>query len=130
MQKRTISVPEFDYPRQLAHSNTLLVERRSAIRYLVTLKVEFRWTDSHGVPRLGQGVTRDISPRGTYVLASNCPPRDTKVQIEFELSPEAHELPALQIGAEGSVLRAKPTTSRAGRQGFAVQLRGTRVLTR
>jgi len=129
MQKHAILAFDFDCAQHRADSNNLLIERRNAIRYVVGLKVAFRWTDPQGLPRQAEGQTRDVSPKGTYVLAASCPPRAAKVQIEFELSPEAHGPQALLEG-QGSVLRAEPANSRAENQGFAVQLRRTRVLTR
>jgi hypothetical protein len=52
MQKPAISAVEhMDFARQRADSNALIIEQRAAIRYLVSLKVKFRWTDVHGLPR-------------------------------------------------------------------------------
>ena len=130
MQKHVISTFEFDRAHQRADPNALLIERRNAIRYVVGLKVAFRWTDPQGLPRQAEGRTRDVSPKGTYVLAASCPPRQAKVQIEFELSPEARGPQALRLEGQGSVLRVEPANGRAEHSGFAVQLRRTRVLTR
>jgi hypothetical protein len=130
MQKHAISAFEFDRAQQRIDSGTLLIEQRNAIRYVVGLKVAFRWTDPQGLSRQAEGGTRDVSPKGTYIWAASCPPRGAKVQIEFELSPEARGSQALRLEGQGSVLRAEPADSRAEHQGFAVQLRRTRVLTR
>ena len=113
-----------------ADPSILLTERRNAIRYLVGLKVAFRWTDVHGLQKQADGRTRDVSPKGAYVLAANGPPRGAKIQIEFELSPEPRGPHALRLEAQGSVLRVEPANGRAEHSGFAVQLRRTRVLTR
>jgi hypothetical protein len=130
MQKHAISALEFDRVRQRIDSNNLLIERRNAIRYVVGLKVAFRWTDPQGLPRQAEGRTRDVSPKGTYIWAADCPPRDAKVQTEFELSPEARGPQALRLEGQGSVVRAEPVNNRSEGRGFAVQLRRTRVLTR
>jgi hypothetical protein len=130
IQRHAIFSADADCAHQRADSNNLLIERRNAIRYVVGLKVAFRWTDPQGLPRQAEGRTRDVSPKGAYVLAPSCPPRDARVQIEFELSPEARGSQALRLEGQGSVLRAEPADSRTEHQGFAVQLRRTRVLTR
>lgn len=130
MQRHAIFSAEFDCAHQRADSSALPIEHRTAIRYAVSLNVAFRWTDPHGLPRQAEGRTRNVSPKGTYVLAADCPPRHAKVQIEFELSPEARGPQALRLEGQGSVLRVEPANGRAEHSGFAVQLRRTRVLTR
>ena len=130
MQRHAIFSAEFDCAHQRAGSNALLIERRAAIRYVVSLNVALRWTDPQGLPRKAEGRTRDVSPKGAYVLASDGPPRHAKVQIEFELSPEARGPQALRLEGQGSVLRVEPANSQTEHSGFAVQLRRTRVLTR
>jgi hypothetical protein len=130
MEKLAISAADLDFEPRRADSSTLLTERRNAIRYVVSLKVAFRWTDFHGLRKQADGQTRDVSPKGAFVLATNCPPHRAKVQIEFELSPKANGSQGLRLEAEGSVLRAEHADGRAEDQGFAIQLRRTRVLAR
>ena len=130
MQRHAISAADLGFEPRRADSNALLTERRNAVRYQVSLNVTFRWSDIHGLHKQADGQTRDVSPKGAYVLATSCPPRGAKVQIEFELSPDAHGSQALRLEGEGSVLRVEPANTRAQGQGFAVQLRRTRVLTK
>jgi hypothetical protein len=110
-------------------SNTLLAEQRTAIRYAVRLHVAFRWTDGRGLRRQAEGQTRDLSPKGAYVLAANCPPCGAKVQIEIELSTAEQELRTLRLGAECSVLRVESSRTQEQGQGFAIQIRRARFLT-
>jgi hypothetical protein len=111
-------------------SKAPLFEQRAAIRYRVNLRVEFGWADSCGNPRKSEGLTKNLSPRGAYVMAVGCPPPGTKVQIKFELSPCGSGSGPLWLEAQGSILRTELASGVPENRGFAVQLWRARAQTR
>jgi len=58
------------------------LERRRAARYELTIPVAFLWADHDGSALHAEGVTRDISDIGVYVLADKCPPLNSEVRVE------------------------------------------------
>lgn len=131
VQNRAISsveIPAGTLPS--AESKALPFEQRAAIRYEVKLRVEFRWTDGRGNSRKSEGLTENLSPKGAYVSAVECPSPNTKVQINFELSPSASESGSLWLEAQGSILRIEAASRASENRGFAVQLWRTRAQAR
>src|SRR5215472_2384159 len=60
-------------------------ERREQTRYGVKALVNFEWVDE-GVVRRGQGVTRDISPKGMFIYSDTKPPAkaDLHLDVSFQ----------------------------------------------
>jgi len=66
--------------------------------------VKFEGKNRGGSRHRGEGVTRDISTVGIYVLTEACPPVDALLQIQVQL-PSAPEGPGLQMRTSGRVVR-------------------------
>jgi len=61
-------------------------ERRRAVRYELQVPVAFIWENAEGGKFQAEGVTRDISDVGVYVLSEKCPPMKSKVRVEVMLA--------------------------------------------
>jgi hypothetical protein len=84
-------------------------ELRATVRYSLCARVVFRWRDESGQPREGRGCTRDISPRGAYVLASAGPPRGASVAMNIYLPTVATGARNVCVETTGQVLRTDPS---------------------
>ena len=62
------------------------LERRRAVRYELQVPVAFFWENAEGGKFQAEGVTRDISDVGVYVLSERCPPMKSKVRVEVMLA--------------------------------------------
>lgn len=123
MQNRPISTFEGQARlSQRAERKPLPHERRAAVRYGVRLRVELSWIDGGGSPRKSEGFTKNLSPKGAYVIAMECPPHDAKIQINFQLPPDASGSKHLWLEAQGSILRIESASEASEKRGFAVQL--------
>lgn len=69
----------------------------------------------------GRGETRDISPKGAYILTGRCPQRGAVVAITIYLPMLEGENRILSIEAEGRVLRVEPSSISGDFGGFSVQ---------
>jgi len=92
---------------------------RAVVRYALEARVVFTWTDDQGMQQKGLGWTRDISPKGVYVLALDCPPCRAQVTMSIYLPVPAQPSRVLSLEAEGPVLRVDPARD-GGCCGFSV----------
>ena len=67
---------------------------------------------------MGEGVTRDLSTEGMYVLTETCPPLHAKVQIQVQFPPLA-ESRGLRMRTSGHVLRRELIAGAKVHGGFA-----------
>jgi hypothetical protein len=72
---------------------------------------------STGVWLKGEGLTRDISKKGAYILTRTFPPINTHIRLEIILA--IRDLKYRLIG-NGRVLRVEPSSEPQKRGGFAV----------
>jgi len=87
---------------------------RRAVRYTAEAEVEFTWSDIRGV-QSGLGWTRDISPKGVYVVAPSCPPRGARVTMDIHFAFPAEPSRAFSLQGEGRTQRVD--SARKGRSG-------------
>jgi len=90
-------------------ARTSVKELRATVRYPLCARVVFSWRDESGHPREGRGCTRDISPKGAYVLASTGPPRGTSVAMNIYLPTVATGARNVRVEATDQVLRTDPS---------------------
>jgi len=83
--------------------------------------VVVRWTDREGNLQQARGCTRDISPKGTYVIASSSPPRGAAVDLDIFLPTLTPESQALRMETGGRVLRVDPSAEKSC-LGFSIQI--------
>lgn len=91
------------------HEGSLLMQRmdrRGATRYRMQLVVAFSWQDENGVVRGGQGRTRDINGRGSYIDSSEfTPPMGSYVEMNILLPYATPPKRVAELHAEGRVVR-------------------------
>jgi len=112
-----------------AESTPAAAELRAAIRHQAALKVQFRWITSDGTSRAAKGQTRNVSPRGAFIHAVQCPPAGTGVEVSFDLSFDQLGSSPLRLEAEAQVLRIERPRDSFAKRGFAVQFRRARMQT-
>jgi hypothetical protein len=93
---------------------------RAATRYALQVKVVFTWRDPAGSSREGRGETRDISQKGAFVIARDCPREGTAIAMNIYLPPLVGEKAPLRIATQGRVLRVEICGAATGESGFAV----------
>ena len=96
-------------------------DSRKTLRYEVRARAMFHWSDGNGISRESQGFTRDVSPKGAYVFAGECPPRGTQLEMVIDLPSLGKGSNDIRIRAECRVVRVDEKGGAAGVQGFSVQ---------
>ena len=96
------------------------MELRSVIRYSLAASATFSWAGL-GAQRLqGEGVTRDVSTEGAFVLTPSCPPTGAVVRIQILLPSFRVADRSLKLVAEGRVVRVEHLTHGEHANGFAI----------
>lgn len=83
----------------------------------------FHWKRSRNDHFQGEGVTRDISAAGVYVLTPTCPPVNSVVQVEV-IFQQLHRAATTRIKAGMKVLRVEHDVMNEGGSGFAAVGKG------
>jgi hypothetical protein len=96
-------------------------DARKTLRYEVRAHAVFRWVDRQGVSQECEGFTRDVSPKGAYIFASECPPRGTPMEMTIALPSAGKGTGNLHIRADCCVLRTEKVRAAQGTVGFSVQ---------
>jgi hypothetical protein len=96
-------------------------DSRKTLRYEVRARAVFHWDDRGGVSREGQGFTKNVSPKGAYVLASECPPQGTPMEMTIDLPSLGKGSNNLHIRADCHVLRVDRVGTPQGTIGFSVR---------
>ncbi len=93
---------------------------RQAVRYTLETQVVFEWSDNRGLLRQSRGRTRDISPKGAYIIAACSPPLGITLAMSFYLPTLMGEPRPVQVQAQCRVMRID--RSGAGQcAGFSVE---------
>lgn len=98
-------------------------DRRGGIRYALHARVVFGWQDAGGNRKESRGHTRDVAQKGTYIVATECPPKGTAVSLTIFLPVNTAEKRTLRMDADGSVMRAERPAGAPFLNGFAVSHR-------
>jgi hypothetical protein len=85
--------------------------------------VKFRWSATEKRQFQGEGITRDMSIAGAFVLTATCPPPNAEVQMEVFLPLSDGGSKAL-MKAEMTVLRVEHGIAGKNRSGFSVVGKG------
>ena len=104
------------------------MEARASVRYRFGTLAVFSWEGQAGNRLKGEGITRDISVGGAYILTSTFPPPDVVIQLEIFLTSPGTTGHSVGIAAEGRVLRIEHATEGRARGGFAVASKGFEIL--
>lgn len=103
-------------------------ERRKAVRYRLEVPLVFRWQGSEHSRLQGDGVTRDISAKGAYVLSVMSPPIGALVDVEVYLL--GFREPKSRIRARMRVSRVDDNVTSSGRLGFSLVGDGFQLISR
>lgn len=95
------------------------MQLRSASRYHLAAAATFRWQSSAGGFVEGQGITRDISVKGAFILTPNCPPAGIVLNVEVCL-PQFQNGHPMKMVCEGRVIRVEHPLLGERRDGFAI----------
>ena len=101
------------------------MELRTQVRFRLAANAVFTWESGHCSRLLGNGVTRDISLAGVFILTSNSPPVGTGVQLEIFVPPLLRGARSVRIKTEATVIRIEHS---GGAEGFAVVGQGFSLL--
>jgi hypothetical protein len=96
------------------------MELRRELRYRLDAPVFFSW-ESAGHKRLhAEGITRDISVFGAFIVTATCPPADIPIQVQVVLPSLTGPKPVIRVSGAARVLRVEHSSRGAGENGFAV----------
>ena len=96
------------------------MEMRKEIRYRLDASALFSWESSQHTRLHGEGITRDISVFGAFILSSTCPPVDVPIQVEVILPSLTGQKPVIRVSGSAFVLRVDHSMEAEGQNGFAV----------
>jgi len=111
MQSRSIS---------FAKPNGVPMELRREVRYRLEASAFFFWENADYKRLQGEGVTRDISVFGAFILSPTCPPVDAPIQVEVVLPSLNGPKPVIRVSGTARVLRVERSSRGLGENGFAV----------
>ena len=101
-----------------------LSERRNQTRYQLGARAVFSWEGPEQKRFQGEGVTRDISTKGAFILTQSCPPTHAAVQVQLFLPPFHGTVATARIRAEAEVLRVEQAPPGEQQSGFAIDSPG------
>jgi hypothetical protein len=89
----------------------------------MSASVIFHWKGPDNKPFQGEGVTRDMSVAGAFVLTATCPPPNAAVQMEV-LLPHLDGVSKTRMKADMTVLRVEHNIVGNKRSGFSAVGKG------
>ncbi len=99
----------------------LAKDMRTTVRYALCAIATFRWIDRAGAAHEGHGETRDISPKGVFIVCQRCPPPGALLAVQIQVPVVGVVSRDASIRAEGEVLRVELKSSAQNGTGFAIQ---------
>jgi hypothetical protein len=96
------------------------MEMRREIRYRLDAPAVFSW-EGVGHRRLqGEGISRDISVQGAFILTATMPPPDCSIQVDLLLPSLTGIKSMMRITGKARVIRVEHLPSDTWIHGFAV----------
>jgi hypothetical protein len=98
------------------------MEMRKEMRYRLDAPALFSWESAHHRRLQWEGITRDVSALGAFIVTPTCPPVEASVQVEVVL-PFLTLMGAktdIRIRGEARVVRVEHPSDDQGKNGFAV----------
>jgi len=96
------------------------MEMRNEIRYRLDAPAVFSWEGAHHRRFQGEGVTRDISVQGAFILTATMPPPDCPIQVDLHLPSLTGIKTSMRITGRARVIRVEHSSSDTWIHGFAV----------
>jgi hypothetical protein len=96
------------------------MEMRNQIRYRLDAPALFSWEGVHHRRFQGEGITRDISVQGAYILTATIPPPDCPILVDLHLPSLSGMKATMRITGKARVIRVEHSSSDIWIHGFAV----------
>ena len=96
------------------------MDMRKEIRYRLEAPAVFTWENFEHKRLQGEGITRDISLLGAFILSATCPPSLTSIRVELALPCVVGIEADIRIIGEAQVVRVERSNGGNGENGFAV----------
>jgi hypothetical protein len=96
------------------------MEMRKEIRYRLDAPAVFSWEGARHRRLQGEGITRDISVQGAFILTATMPPPDCPVQVDLLLPSLTGVKGTMRITGKARVIRLEHPSSDTWIRGFAV----------
>src|SRR5579863_6840395 len=98
----------------------LPMEMRKEIRYRLDAPAVFSWEGAHHRRFLGEGITRDISVQGAFILTATMPPPDCPIHVDLHLPSLTGMKATMRITGKARVIRVELSSADSWIHGFAV----------
>ncbi len=96
------------------------MELRKEIRYRLDAPALFSWRGGSSGCIQGEGITRDISVQGAFIVTATMPPPDCPIQVDLLLPSVSGMQVAVRISGKARVIRVQHPSTNARVHGFAV----------
>jgi hypothetical protein len=96
------------------------MDMRREIRYRLDAPAVFSWEGMSRRRFQGEGVTRDVSVQGAFILTTTIPPPDVPIQVDLLLPSLTGMSSMMRITGRARVIRIEQRPSNAWIRGFAV----------
>lgn len=96
------------------------IEMRKEIRYRLDAPAVFSWEGAGHRRFRGEGITRDVSVQGAFILTATMPPPDCPIQLDLLLPSLTGIKTMMRITGKARVLRVEHPSSDTWIHGFAV----------
>jgi hypothetical protein len=96
------------------------MDMRKDIRYRLDAPAVFSWEGARHKHFQGEGITRDISVQGAFILTATMPPPDCPIQVDLLLPSLAGVQAMMRITGKARVIRVERPSSDTWIHGFAV----------
>ena len=96
------------------------MEMRKEIRYRLDAPAVFTWESARHRRFQGEGLTRDISVQGAFILTATMPPPDSQIQVDLLLPTLTGVKAMMRITGKARVIRVEHPGGDAWVHGFAV----------
>jgi hypothetical protein len=96
------------------------MEMRKEIRYRLDAPAVFSWEGARHRRFQGEGITRDISVQGAFIMTASMPPPDCPVQVDLLLPSLTGAQGMMRITGKARVIRVEHPSSETWIHGFAV----------
>ncbi len=96
------------------------MEMRKDIRYRLDAPAVFSWEGASHRRFQGEGITRDISVQGAFIMTTTMPPPDCPVQVDLLLPSLTGVMATMRITGRARVIRLERSSKETWIRGFAV----------
>jgi hypothetical protein len=96
------------------------MDMRKEIRYRLEAPAIFSWENFQNKRLRGEGLTRDISILGAFIVTPTCPPNLTVIRVEVVLPSLEGMQTGIRILGRAQVVRIVHRSGGKGENGFAV----------